>query len=221
MPGVTPPHLVTERGLLLELSVTDSVPVSPVGQPRQPHPSFPTRRESAMERGRSFEERVLWNTEGVLTSFSPCVAAITQTIKCSHERSVHLFIDSLLHPSQQSTAYQCGDMDRFSQGLCLSCRKGRCSSLGYHVRQQPQGQKNKRLFLATRAQSPFKGECGWPPGQPLSQRLALLSVVLKPQIPDGDVHTASLSLSLFPRVCPPGHQVPGGETLILSETIIG
>ncbi|XP_037689777.1 hepatic triacylglycerol lipase isoform X2 [Choloepus didactylus] len=81
--------------------------------------------------------------------------AITETIKCAHERSVHLFIDSLLHDSLQSTAYQCSDMDRFSQGLCLGCKKGRCNTLGYHVRQDPQS-KSKKLFLLTRAQSPFK-----------------------------------------------------------------
>ncbi|XP_011795899.1 PREDICTED: hepatic triacylglycerol lipase isoform X3 [Colobus angolensis palliatus] len=81
--------------------------------------------------------------------------AITQTIKCSHERSVHLFIDSLLHAGTQSVAYLCSDMDSFSQGLCLSCKKGRCNTLGYHVRQEPRS-KSKRLFLVTRAQSPFK-----------------------------------------------------------------
>ncbi|XP_008704248.1 hepatic triacylglycerol lipase [Ursus maritimus] len=81
--------------------------------------------------------------------------AIGQTFKCSHERSVHLFIDSLLHASQPSTAYQCGDMASFSQGLCLGCKRGRCNTLGYHIRQQRQG-KSKRLFLATRAQSPFR-----------------------------------------------------------------
>ncbi|ELW71351.1 Hepatic triacylglycerol lipase [Tupaia chinensis] len=81
--------------------------------------------------------------------------AITQTIKCAHERSVHLFVDSLLHEGMQSTAYLCSDMDSFSQGLCLSCGKGRCNTLGYHVRQE-RHRKSKRLFLVTRAQSPFK-----------------------------------------------------------------
>uniref|UniRef100_A0A8C6FS27 Hepatic triacylglycerol lipase n=1 Tax=Moschus moschiferus TaxID=68415 RepID=A0A8C6FS27_MOSMO len=82
--------------------------------------------------------------------------AITQTVKCAHERSVHLFIDSLLHADMQSTAYMCRDMDSFSQGLCLSCKKGRCNTLGYHTRQERQSKKSKSLFLVTRAQSPFK-----------------------------------------------------------------
>uniref|UniRef100_A0A4W2GBD7 Hepatic triacylglycerol lipase n=1 Tax=Bos indicus x Bos taurus TaxID=30522 RepID=A0A4W2GBD7_BOBOX len=82
--------------------------------------------------------------------------AITRTVKCAHERSVHLFIDSLLHADMQSMAYLCRDMDRFSQGLCLSCKKGRCNTLGYHTRQERQSKKSKSLFLVTRAQSPFK-----------------------------------------------------------------
>ncbi|XP_036758909.1 hepatic triacylglycerol lipase isoform X1 [Manis pentadactyla] len=82
--------------------------------------------------------------------------AITQTIKCAHERSVHLFIDSLLHAGLQSTAYLCSDMDSFRRGMCLSCRHGRCNTLGYHTRQQPLSKKSKRLFLMTRAQAPFK-----------------------------------------------------------------
>uniref|UniRef100_H0V1P4 Hepatic triacylglycerol lipase n=1 Tax=Cavia porcellus TaxID=10141 RepID=H0V1P4_CAVPO len=81
--------------------------------------------------------------------------AIPRTIKCAHERAVHLFIDSLLHEDAQSTGYQCSGMDSFSQGLCLDCRKGRCNTLGYHVRQQPWA-KSKSLFLVTRAQAPFR-----------------------------------------------------------------
>ncbi|KAM4829838.1 hepatic triacylglycerol lipase [Thomomys bottae] len=81
--------------------------------------------------------------------------AIFQTLKCSHERSVHLFINSLRPKDQQSIGYECTDMDRFQQGLCLSCKKGRCNRLGYHIRQD-QPRKNKKLFLITRAQSPFK-----------------------------------------------------------------
>lgn len=82
--------------------------------------------------------------------------AFAQTIKCAHERSVHLFIDSLVHPDLQSTAYLCSGMDSFSQGLCLDCKKGRCNTLGYHTRQGGQSKKSKQLFLVTRAQAPFK-----------------------------------------------------------------
>ncbi|XP_066199335.1 hepatic triacylglycerol lipase [Saccopteryx leptura] len=82
--------------------------------------------------------------------------AITQTIKCAHERSVHLFIDSLLHADMQSTGYLCNGMDSFSQGLCLGCKKGRCNTMGYHIRQQWQSKNSRKLFLVTRAQSPFK-----------------------------------------------------------------
>nr|XP_006979331.2 hepatic triacylglycerol lipase isoform X2 [Peromyscus maniculatus bairdii] len=81
--------------------------------------------------------------------------AITQAIKCAHERSVHLFIDSLRHSDLQSTGFQCSDMDSFSQGLCLSCKKGRCNTLGYDIRRDWSG-KSKKLFLITRAQAPFR-----------------------------------------------------------------
>ncbi|XP_069851420.1 hepatic triacylglycerol lipase [Dipodomys merriami] len=81
--------------------------------------------------------------------------AIPQTLKCAHERSVHLFIDSLRHKDQQSIGYQCTDMERFNQGLCLSCKKGQCNRLGYYIRQD-RPSRSKKLFLITRAQSPFK-----------------------------------------------------------------
>lgn len=83
------------------------------------------------------------------------ITAITQTIKCAHERSVHLFIDSLQHSNLQNTGFQCSNMDSFSQGLCLNCKKGRCNTLGYDIRRDRPG-KSKTLFLITRAQSPFK-----------------------------------------------------------------
>lgn len=84
------------------------------------------------------------------------VNAISRTIKCAHERSVHLFIDSLLHAENQSTAYQCSDMDSFSQGLCLSCKRDQCNTLGYHTRREGLGKRSKKLYLVTRAQAPFR-----------------------------------------------------------------
>ncbi|XP_048188008.1 hepatic triacylglycerol lipase [Perognathus longimembris pacificus] len=80
---------------------------------------------------------------------------ILKTLKCSHERAVHLFIDSLKHNDQQMIGYQCTDMERFKQGLCLHCRKGRCNTMGYHIRQD-RPSKSRKLFLITQAQSPFK-----------------------------------------------------------------
>lgn len=94
----------------------------------------------------------------VLMVFLSRISAITQTIKCAHERSVHLFIDSLLHSGLQSTGFQCSDMATFSQGLCLNCKKGRCNTMGYDIRRDRSG-KSRKLFLITRAQSPFRGEC--------------------------------------------------------------
>lgn len=128
----------------------------------------------------------------------------------------------------QSMAYLCRDMDRFSQGLCLSCKKGRCNTLGYHTRQERQSKKSKSLFLVTRAQSPFKGECRGAFRRaecsrlsegsrvPWSLFLELLPDLLFAQIPDRDDDTC---LS-FPKNVASSLTSAGGESLILSETLL-
>lgn len=80
-----------------------------------------------------------------------------QIVKCSHERSIHLFIDSLVNQEKQSLAFRCGTKEAFNSGLCLSCRKNRCNKLGYEV-SKVRSRRSVRMFLKTREAMPFKGK---------------------------------------------------------------
>uniref|UniRef100_A0A8C7PIP2 triacylglycerol lipase n=1 Tax=Oncorhynchus mykiss TaxID=8022 RepID=A0A8C7PIP2_ONCMY len=65
-----------------------------------------------------------------------------QTVKCAHERSVYLFIDSLLNKDKQ-----------ILKGTCLDCRKNKCNTLGYNVRRL-RSVAGKKLYHKTRSHMP-------------------------------------------------------------------
>ena len=90
----------------------------------------------------------------ISNSASP--AAITEVMKCEHERAVHLFVDSLVNQDKPSFAFQCTDSNRFKKGICLSCRKNRCNSIGYNAK-RTRNKRNSKMYLKTRAGMPFKG----------------------------------------------------------------
>lgn len=80
---------------------------------------------------------------------------MNQIVICSHERSIHLFIDSLVNRAYQSWAYRCSSRDAFNKGLCLSCRKNRCNKLGYGVN-KIRSARSAKMYLKTRDMMPFK-----------------------------------------------------------------
>ncbi|XP_023063235.1 endothelial lipase isoform X2 [Piliocolobus tephrosceles] len=83
------------------------------------------------------------------------ITAITEVVKCEHERAVHLFVDSLVNQDKPSFAFQCTDSNRFKKGICLSCRKNRCNSIGYNAKKM-RNKRNSKMYLKTRAGMPFK-----------------------------------------------------------------
>ncbi|XP_039622939.1 lipoprotein lipase isoform X2 [Polypterus senegalus] len=88
------------------------------------------------------------NKVGRITGFS-------EAVKCEHERSIHLFIDSLLHKQEPSLAYRCSSKEMFDHGFCLSCRKHRCNTVGYDV-QPVRNRRSTKMFTRTRATMPFR-----------------------------------------------------------------
>lgn len=81
-----------------------------------------------------------------------------QIVKCSHERSIHLFIDSLVNAQEHQTmAYRCSNKESFDKGVCLSCRKNRCNKLGYEIN-RVRTRRSSKMYLNTREMMPYKGE---------------------------------------------------------------
>ncbi|XP_051928816.1 lipoprotein lipase isoform X2 [Hippocampus zosterae] len=83
------------------------------------------------------------------------IFAIADAVKCEHERSIHLFIDSLLNEQEAAKAYRCGSNDRFDRGMCLDCRKSRCNTVGYDISKVRKA-RNVQMYTKTRATMPFR-----------------------------------------------------------------
>ncbi|MGH0185845.1 UNVERIFIED_CONTAM: hypothetical protein FKN15_018987 [Acipenser sinensis] len=96
------------------------------------------------------------NLRGALENIaSHGIFGFSEAVKCEHERSIHLFIDSLLHEQQPSMAYRCSSKEMFDRGFCLSCRKNRCNNVGYDVN-QVRNRRSARMYTRTRAAMPFR-----------------------------------------------------------------
>ncbi|XP_043577526.1 lipoprotein lipase-like [Chiloscyllium plagiosum] len=83
------------------------------------------------------------------------IFAFSEAVKCEHQRSIHLFIDSLLYEEQPCQAYRCNNHKSFRKGMCLNCRKNRCNTLGYNVK-RVSSKRSTKMFLKTRASMPFR-----------------------------------------------------------------
>ncbi|XP_068131619.1 hepatic triacylglycerol lipase isoform X2 [Hyperolius riggenbachi] len=80
---------------------------------------------------------------------------LTQSVKCAHERSVNLFMDSIKNEDMSIKAYECKDYETFEKGMCLNCPKYDCATLGYNLIKE-KSLPGRRLFLKTRSQMPYK-----------------------------------------------------------------
>lgn len=83
------------------------------------------------------------------------IFAVSDAVQCEHERSIHLFIDSLLNEQDAAQAYRCGSNEAFDRGMCLSCRKSGCNTVGYDV-SRIRRPRNIQMYTKTRASMPFR-----------------------------------------------------------------
>ncbi|XP_006891814.1 PREDICTED: endothelial lipase [Elephantulus edwardii] len=82
------------------------------------------------------------------------IGTIPEAMTCEHERAVHLFVDSMVNQDKPSFAFRCTDSTRFKKGICLSCRKNRCNSIGYNAK-KIRNRRNTKMYLKTRGDMPF------------------------------------------------------------------
>ncbi|KAK6320433.1 hypothetical protein J4Q44_G00095400 [Coregonus suidteri] len=52
-------------------------------------------------------------------------------------------------------AYHCGSNDMFDRGMCLSCRKNHCNTVGYNIR-KIRKTRSIKMYTKTRASMPFR-----------------------------------------------------------------
>ncbi|XP_037364428.1 endothelial lipase isoform X2 [Talpa occidentalis] len=83
------------------------------------------------------------------------ITELAEGIRCEHERAIHLFVDSLVNQDKPSFAFRCTDSNRFKKGICLSCRKNRCSGIGYNAKKM-RNKRNCKMYLKTRGGMPFR-----------------------------------------------------------------
>ncbi len=98
-----------------------------------------------------------FSNSSILPNLSCHHTDFVEVMKCEHERAVHLFVDSLMNKDHVSYAFQCTGPDRFKKGICLSCRKNRCNSIGYNAKKM-RNRRNSKMYLKTRAVTPFGGK---------------------------------------------------------------
>ncbi|XP_056595233.1 hepatic triacylglycerol lipase [Triplophysa dalaica] len=81
---------------------------------------------------------------------------VPKTIKCSHERAVKLYTESLLNTSQPIMGFRCRGDSTFNKGLCMDCKHDRCNKLGYDIRRGRAGKNTKGLYFKTGPETPYK-----------------------------------------------------------------
>ncbi|XP_076847789.1 lipoprotein lipase isoform X2 [Brachyhypopomus gauderio] len=96
------------------------------------------------------------NLRGALENIANLgLLAMNDAVRCEHERSVHLFIDSLLNEVEPSKAYRCRNSEMFDRGVCLRCRKEHCTTVGYDAKKVRRA-RSVKMFTKTRASVPFR-----------------------------------------------------------------